>query len=93
MRDRLDRAAVVDEAFELDHLRNEVEIDRHAVRPDDRLDLQGHAGISGFEAGRSRRRDREGRAAPSCDPPIGLPSLPVLPTCLRNLAADRNCVG
>src|SRR5438477_1041167 len=49
----IDRASIVDEAFELDHLRNEIQIDRHSIRPDDRFYLQGDAGISSLKVARS----------------------------------------
>src|SRR5207249_2892588 len=54
-----DRTAVIDEAFELDDLRHQVQVDRHAVRAYYRFHLQGHACISSFEGlRRGRCHDR-----------------------------------
>ena len=54
-----DRTAVIDEAFKLDHLRHEVQVDGDAVRPHDWLNLEGHTGISSFKSlWCSRRHDR-----------------------------------
>ena len=49
----LDRTAVVNEAFELDDLRHQIQIDRNAVRADNRLNFQGDAGVARFEIRRS----------------------------------------
>ena len=55
----LNRAAVVDEAFELDDLRDEVQVDGVAIRADDRLDLESHTGVARLKRRRGRRSDRE----------------------------------
>ena len=55
----LDRAAVVDESFKLDHLWDKVEIDRDTIGPDHRLDFQRDTGIARLKTSRSRRCDRE----------------------------------
>ena len=53
-----DRAAIVDESFELDHLRHQIQIDRHAIRTHHRFDFQGHAGVAGLKAGGGGWSDR-----------------------------------
>ena len=52
-----DWAPIIDEALELDHLRHEVQVNRHAIGTDDRFDLQSHAGVARFESGRCGRAD------------------------------------
>ena len=41
----MDGTAVIDEALELNYLRDEIQIDRHSVRSDDWLDLERYAGL------------------------------------------------
>src|SRR5205807_10194722 len=53
---RLDRAAIVDEAFELDDLRNKIQIDRNSVGSNHWFYFQRHTGVARFEI---RRRDRK----------------------------------
>ena len=60
---RLDRATVVDEAFELDDFRNEAEVDHEIVFTDGGFDFKRDAGIAGLERGRSSGGDREAAAA------------------------------
>ena len=52
----INRAAVIDEAFKLDDLRNEVEIDRRCVSTDDWFDFQRHTSVSRLPILRRRRR-------------------------------------
>ena len=56
---RLNRAAVVDEAFKFHDLRDKVQIDRIVIRADGGLDFQRHAGIPRLERRRRGGRDRE----------------------------------
>ena len=64
MTDCKDGTAVIDETFELDNLRHQVQVDRHAVRSYHRFNLQSHAGISSFESLRRSRCHDNGRLLP-----------------------------
>src|SRR5207249_7562381 len=57
----LDRTSVIDETFELDYLRNKVQVDRDSIRTNNRLDLQCNSGVTGFEIRRGRRPDNRQR--------------------------------
>src|SRR5204862_6848961 len=48
-------ATVIDEAFEFDHLRHQIEVDSNTVWPYHRFNLQRDAGISSFERLRRSR--------------------------------------
>ena len=87
---RQNRAAIVDEPLELDHLRDEIEIDRHAIGTDHRLDLQGHPGVARFKISRSRRSDGECRCSSICPQnPTGHPCCRPLSGILRRIKLRR----
>ena len=57
----MNRAPIIDEAFELDYLRHQIEIDRDSIRAHHRLDFQRHACVPRLE--RSRRGRCYGKGA------------------------------
>src|SRR5947209_6883132 len=56
----IDGTAVVDESFKFNDLWNQVQIDSHAVRSNDRLNLESYTGVACFEGGWGCRGDGEG---------------------------------
>src|SRR5205823_9500415 len=60
---RLNRAHIIDEAFELDYLRHQIEIDRDSIRAHDRLDFQRHACVPRLKRGRRSRCYRKSAVA------------------------------
>src|SRR5690606_11361778 len=55
----LDGATVVDEPFELDHFRDQVQVDRHTVRPNSGFHFQSYTGVLCFKRGGGRGGYRE----------------------------------
>src|SRR2546430_3200332 len=59
----IDGTPVIDEAFKLDHLRHQIQVDRHTVRADHRFNFQCHARVPSFKRlrGGRRRHNRDNR--------------------------------
>src|SRR5207244_3166412 len=83
------RAAIINEPFELDHLRNEIEIDRDSVRTHHGFDFEGYAGVAGLEACRRRWRDWKGPAGRGAECNIRIVSAPKSLRDLRRLKLRR----
>ena len=88
--DCADGAPVVDEAFEFNNLRDEVQVNREAIGANGRLDFQRHTCVAGLECGgrcRRHRKDVELRTTSACDAAAATVSAKVL----RNLWRVELC--
>ena len=59
----MDRAAVIDEAFKFDHLRDEIKVNSEVIGTNYGLHLKSDTGIASFKRGGRCRRNRKGTCA------------------------------
>src|ERR1700693_3743742 len=59
----LDPAAIIDEAFEFDHLRDEIKVNSEVIGTNHGLYLKSDPGVTSFKCGGRCRSDRKGACA------------------------------